>query len=315
MSTSDLSTAIILHNAGQLSASAHADAVATHDRLLVLARKGTTIATPEAAAKCADFIRDLSAFLTYVETGRTSAKEPILNEGRAIDALARSLTADIEVERKRINGLLGAYQEGERMKEREAREKAAEDERKARLAEQDRLRKIEEDAQRVQREADEKARQEQAERDRVAREQQAALDAKAATARTARGREKAAADAEAARLNKEQEDAAALVKKQQEDAARAQAATAAAAVVVDDTTAAILATRTAPAAPKLAGVAVRQEIYFEVLDIVALYESTPAAVKMEPNKAVLKSLLARLPDGQTLPGVKWYRQAAASVRG
>lgn len=294
MSTSDLSTAIILHNAGQLSASAHADAVATHDRLLVLARKGTTIATPEAAAKCADFIRDLSAFIGYVETGRTTAKEPILNEGRAIDALARSLTADIAVERKRINDLLGAYLEGEKVKREEEQQRQWEKEQAAIRKAQEDARKVEDDARATQKVIDDKAATDAA-----------ALAAKLATAKTPAAKAKIEAKIE-------QVQATATVAK-----AEVQTATATQLdQITDATTATIIEARTAPTAlTKLAGVALRQEVFFEVTDIVALYEAQPSAVKMEPNKLVIKSLLAKMPNGQSLPGVTWRRQASANTRG
>ena len=281
-----------------------------------LAVKGTTIESPEQAARAADFIRDLSAFLAYIEAGRTSAKAPVLEEGRRIDELAGQLTAGLPEQKKRINDMLGTYKESERRKEQEAREAAVEAERKARMEAAEKQRKIDEEAARVQREADARAAAEQAERDRLAREEQERLAAKAASAKSAKAREAAELAAKQAQEQAAIEAEAARLRKEQEDTARASAVAKAQEAVVDTATASIIAARCVPACvPKLAGVSVRTEIFFEVLDIVALYEAQPACVKMEPNKAVIKSLLTRMPDGQTLPGLKWTRQATSSVRG
>jgi hypothetical protein len=65
---------------------------------------------------------------------------------------------------------------------------------------------------------------------------------------------------------------------------------------------------------KPAGIATRSEVKFEVTDIVALYEANAAFVLLSPNNAALKAALKQLPEGQTLPGVRHWREAAVTVR-
>ena len=71
----------------------------------------------------------------------------------------------------------------------------------------------------------------------------------------------------------------------------------------------------AVAAPgKVAGIAVRSEIEFEITDLQALYEAAPYLVTLTPNKAAIKGALKSLREDQSLPGLKWWRKAAVSVR-
>jgi hypothetical protein len=71
----------------------------------------------------------------------------------------------------------------------------------------------------------------------------------------------------------------------------------------------------AAAAPgKVAGIAVRSEIEFEITDLQALYEAAPYLVTLTPNKAAIKGALKSLREDQSLPGLKWWRKAAVSIR-
>lgn len=82
-------------------------------------------------------------------------------------------------------------------------------------------------------------------------------------------------------------------------------------------TQAIVETRIAAAnaaAPKPAGFSTREEICFEVTNITALYEAAPYLVTLTPNTAALKAALRGLTGGQTLPGVRHWKEQKTVVR-
>lgn len=157
-----------------------------------------------------------------------------------------------------------------------------------RIAEEARRRAFEEQ-ERIRKEAEEK----QAAADAEAKRVQDELDAKAARARTDAGRERAEKEAEEARIQAERDRQA------REMEANHKAAQVA---------------RVVPVVAKPAGIATRSEIKFEVTDIVALYEANAAFVILQPNNAALKAALKQLPEGQSLPGVRHWKEAAVTVR-
>jgi hypothetical protein len=69
----------------------------------------------------------------------------------------------------------------------------------------------------------------------------------------------------------------------------------------------------APVAPKIAGVATRQEVKFEVTDLAELYKARPELVKLEANTAAIKAVLKANPKLQ-LPGLRHWTEAATIVR-
>lgn len=62
------------------------------------------------------------------------------------------------------------------------------------------------------------------------------------------------------------------------------------------------------------GLAIREVIEFEVEDIETLYESNPSCVKLTPIRSMITAALKALKGDQTLPGVKHWKEAKASVR-
>lgn len=68
----------------------------------------------------------------------------------------------------------------------------------------------------------------------------------------------------------------------------------------------------ATAAPKMAGIATRAEICFEVQDIAALYKAYPMLVTLSPNIQAIKACLKSSPGG--LPGVRHWTEQKAIVR-
>lgn len=68
------------------------------------------------------------------------------------------------------------------------------------------------------------------------------------------------------------------------------------------------------AAPVVSGISLRQEPDFDILDIHELYKSKPELVKLEVDRAALKSYLKKFPKAE-VPGVKHWVTAKSSVRG
>lgn len=69
----------------------------------------------------------------------------------------------------------------------------------------------------------------------------------------------------------------------------------------------------APVAPKIAGVATRTEVKFEVTDIAALYKARPELVSLTPVTAAIKAVLRASPKLE-LPRVRHWTEAATIVR-
>lgn len=276
------------------SLTATQSALAQRDELLAKARKGTAIRGPQSAQRCSEFLHQIKAFTRAIEDARSSVKAPVLDVGRRIDAVAADLTRDLEVEAKRIAGLLGAYAAEQKQIEEEARRRA--------WMEQERIRLEAEAKERAAREAAEKAEREAAEK---ARAEQAALEAAASRARTEAGRSRREAElkaaqeaAEAARAAREMQEKADAEKRRQEAEAASLRATQA----------------VVPAPQKFAGISTGSNLCFEVTNIVELYESHPMFVLLSPNNAAIKAALKTLPEGTSLPGVRHWREAKAIVR-
>lgn len=66
-------------------------------------------------------------------------------------------------------------------------------------------------------------------------------------------------------------------------------------------------------APSGSGVSVRKKWEFEVKDIRALYAARPELVKLEPNKAAIKAILAAT-NGAPIPGVESWAVTVAGVK-
>jgi hypothetical protein len=296
--------------------SAHAAAIKRRDELLTKARKGNAIKSAESAKLCAEFIKELATFNRGIESTRVAITAPILAQQRAINAIAKDLTADLEVEQRRIQGILGYWTAEQERIATEARQKAWEEQERVRLENERKEREAREAADRVRREKEEAERKEREAREHAAREEQQRLLDKANAAKSEAAKAKRNAELEAARINAEadakaaEEKAAkdrheaelreqeAAIKRQQEAAAAS--AKAAQAVVIQ-----------APA--KLAGVSTGSVLKFEVFDPLALYETHAAFCTIEPNLAAIRTALNSNPSLQ-LPGVKHWREAKATVR-
>jgi DNA repair exonuclease SbcCD ATPase subunit len=281
--------------------SATQEAIARRDALLARARRGTSIAGLASAEAAGAILKEIDAFIKLIESTRTTVKAPVLELGKRVDAVAAEVVNGLKAEKDRIGGLIAEFQQEQARKEQDARRKAFEEQERIRKEAEEREAKVRQEAEekaRVAREAEEKAQREAAE-----------LEAKASRARSAERQAELQKEADERRKASEaaaakaEEERKAAQEKADRERAEAQKAIAA------QNTAVSLA-----AAPKLTGLSVRGEIKFEVTDIQALFAALPGMVLLTPNNAAIKAQLKTLPEGQSLPGVRHWKEAKTSVR-
>lgn len=94
------------------------------DNLLKEASAVTTVTDRLDADSALPVLRALNSFLSEVESQRETAKAPVLDLGRKIDALAKELTTALKLEEDRISKLCGSFEAEERRKAEDARRKA-----------------------------------------------------------------------------------------------------------------------------------------------------------------------------------------------
>lgn len=281
--------------------SATPEAIAQRDALLVLARKGKIVNSPESAQRAGLVLKDLKAFTRLIEETRKAVKAPVLKLEDDIDALAKTLTTQIKAEETRIGGLIATYQEEQRRREQAEREAA--------FKEQQRLAAEHAEKERKAREAQEaEARRVREEQERAAREA-AELEAKANRARSAERQAQLQKEADERRAQAEKEAAAAEEARKAAEAKAEQERNEAAKAMAAQNTRVSMSV-----APKLEGLSLRSETKFEVTDIHALHAHIPALVILTPNNAAIKAQLKTLPEGQSLPGVRHWKEAKTSVR-
>jgi len=75
--------------------------------------------------RAAVVLTDVVALIRSVEKSRKEVKAPVLEVGRRIDAVAQDYLAPLEAEKKRLETLVGSYQEAARRKAEKEREEAA----------------------------------------------------------------------------------------------------------------------------------------------------------------------------------------------
>lgn len=309
------------------------------DDLLAKAQHTAGIEDADAARAAAALMADMARFTRTIEETREAVKRPLLEAGRKIDATAKDLVAQVEAESKRLGTLLGGYQAAQRRLEEDARRRAYQEQERIRREAEDKERRIREEAEAKRRLLNEERNRMVAEIDpatlggeyadltdeqfaahlasvRESLKARKAAEEAAKRAKSDRTRIEAERKAEEARKieenrRREAEELAEKARKEREAAeARAEQERFERAALESAKEAEMV---TAPA-NKLAGVAVGAEIKFEVTDVVALYEAAPYLVKLEPNKAAIKSALKQLPEGKVLPGVKHWKEAKTSIR-
>jgi dTMP kinase len=234
-------------------------------------------------------LRSLASVRTAVESSRKLVKAPVIDLGKRIDGIAADFVAEVIAEEARLSGLVTEYAREQQRIKREA-ELAAEQER-----------------QRVERERHEVEMAAQREAAKIERERQAAEKA-AHEAEIARLKAEAAQSEEGQRAAREAQEKALAAQREAEaraDAARRQAEADAAAAREREEAARIAAAE-AVAAPAPAGI--REEIDFEVEDILAFVAKFPQLCRIEPKRAeVLAALKKSFERNGKLPEVAGLR--------
>jgi hypothetical protein len=127
--------ALALRNVGSVEIAIDPKAVETRDEAIENAALIVAVSNQQQATIGADALRGLRAVSKAVETSRITAKAPVLELGKRIDAAAKTFTLSVDHEVARITALLTAY-EVERIRiAAEAQLKRFEEERR-RLAEE-----------------------------------------------------------------------------------------------------------------------------------------------------------------------------------
>jgi hypothetical protein len=234
-------------------------------------------------------LRSLASVRTAVESSRKLVKAPIIDLGKRIDGIAADFVAEVIAEEARLSGLVTEYAREQQRIKREA-ELAAEQER-----------------QRVERERHEAEMVAQREAARIERERQAAERA-AHEAEIARLKAEAAQSEGGQRAAREAQERALAAQREAEaraDAARRQAEADAAAAREREEAARIAA---AEAVAASAPSGVREEIDFDVLDILAFVAQFPQLCRIEPRRAdVLAALKKSFERNGKLPEVAGLR--------
>lgn len=136
-----MSTALTLTGLQSAEIAIAAEARDLRDKLLVEIRGVTSVADAFDADVAADIMKRATQLARGIEADRTAVKAPVLALGKKIDALAKEITAELDIEIGRVSRVLGAYQLAEKQKA-EAADRLARDE-----------------ARRIQAEAEQKARE------------------------------------------------------------------------------------------------------------------------------------------------------------
>ena len=257
--------------------------------ILTAARAVVAVTDTDSCDIAQSRLRSLASVRTAVESSRKIVKAPVIDLGKKIDGIAADFVADVVAEEARLSGLVTEYAREQQRIQREA-ELAAEQER-----------------QRIERERHEAEMAAQREAARIERERQAAEKA-AHEAEIARLKAEAAQSEEgqrAARVAQEKALAAQREAEARAESARRQAE-ADAATAREREEAARIAAAAAVAAPAPAGV--REEIDFEVEDILAFVAKFPQLCRIEPKRAdVLAALKKSFERNGKLPDVAGLR--------
>lgn len=236
------------------------------------------------------WLRSLASVRTAVESSRKIVKAPVIDLGKRIDGIAADFVAEVISEEARLSGLVTEYARDQQRIKREA-ELAADQER-----------------QRVERERHEAEMAAQREAARIERERQAAEKA-AHEAEIARLKAEAAQSAEGQKAAREAQEKALAAQREAEaraEAARLQAEADTAAARKREESARIARADAVIAAIAPAGV--REEIDFEVEDILAFVAKFPQLCRIEPKRSdVLAALKKSFERNCKLPEVAGLR--------
>lgn len=180
-------SALVVSHIADVTISVGDDAVAKRGAAIDEAREITVVEDDFAQGLAVDALKQLNSLTKSVEQSRTQIKAPVLELGRKIDSTAKEFSTPMEIEIRRLNGLVTAYQSAQRKKSEEIE--------RARQAE---LRRVEDERRKAE------AAAEKAERERMAAQEQAEgsfIPDEASKAQEDAA--KAAAQAEASRIEQE----------------------------------------------------------------------------------------------------------------
>lgn len=266
-------------------------AAAEQKRIIVEAARAVVAVTDLPSCDLAQSrLKSLATIRTSVESSRKLVKAPVIDLGKKIDGIAADFVAEVIAEESRLSGLVAEYAREQQRIQRE-RELAAERER-----------------QRIERERHEAEMAAQREAARIERERQEAERA-AHEAELARLRAEAAKSEEGQRAAREAQERA--VAAQREAEARAEAARRQAEVEAEAARrreAEAEAARQASLAVQTVPDGVKEEIDFEVTDILAFVAKFPQLCRIEPKRAdVLAALKKSFDRNGKLPDVAGLR--------
>lgn len=283
-----MSTALMVRDGDKMAAKFSPDALAVKENALAVSgiiarvRSQSEYETAVAAQSA------LSSAIRAAEKSRKEFKEPVLEYGRQIDAIAKEYKAELEAEELRVGKLAGDWQQLQI-----AKQKAEE---AARLLE---LQKIEEERQaEIRRVAQEEARK-LAEIERAERERKAALAKQEAdAARAAREASNAAEREKAEKLQAEADAQRAKDTELQRELDRQKELAAAESLKAMEATqerfnaeSAATAERVVAAPAKVAGTRVVEDYEITISDVHTLARCHPNCVKITPLNGEIKALL------------------------
>lgn len=84
--------------------------------VLAAAAACTEVVSAETQQAAITALAQVKSLLDSIETARTEVKAPILAAGKQIDKVAKNFVAEMEIEKQRLEVLVGAFQEAERVK-------------------------------------------------------------------------------------------------------------------------------------------------------------------------------------------------------
>ena len=245
-------------------------------------------------------LKSLATIRMSVESSRKLVKAPVIDLGKRIDGIAADFVAEVIAEESRLSGLVAEFAREQQRIQRE-REMEAERER-----------------QRVEREHHEAEMAAQREAARIERERQAAEKA-AHEAEIARLKAEAAQSEEGQKAAREAQEKAVAAQREAEaraEAARRQAESDAEAARRREAEAE--ATRQSALAVQTVPDGVKEEIDFEVVDILAFVAKFPQLCRIEPKRADVLAALkksfdrhGKLPD---VPGLRVFRNMKVKGR-
>jgi chromosome segregation ATPase len=290
---------------------------------ILLACENVEVVCNEASQQlAATTLAEIQGFLSAVELERKAAKAPFKLMGETIDSAAGLLTAQLEVQKERIKGLVKDFQQAQRDKAAEEHRKQQAELRRIAMEEQ----RVREKAEREKREAEQRVKEAEAEAARITKE----VQRQAIAVQLAKGQAEAAPSAKsnptvAADIKQAEVELAALRTQQQAVAENlAAVATESAAQTQRAAEEAELRTATlhrqAEAAlvvlepAKAEGIAVSTKWKFEVLDAAEFYKARPDLCEIQVKTAEVNKVI-RGPAGlHEIPGLRIYSEIDVNSR-